>query len=492
MTDKNNLEEKLEKLAKAVGSGGSIVENVMSRIDTKTFEKQKSKTFARRFIMNRFTKFAAAALIIAAVVLSVTIFDKSVAPAYGIANLPELIRNAKTIHLHGSVYFRQEGQDNRQSAKLEIEHWFDVENGRYRLYKPAGVDKDSGKPRHYTTISDGRYVMNETYHRPVKGEPWKSISFTRLSPFQARLQAYKNSYLFLMRMFGNVDQIEGAAKIGQEEIDGTLFDIWQNEFYLANGRGSRIKTWLAPHSGDIGRVLVSQKKKKDDANWILILDLSTIELDVAPPKGIFDTIPPDGYKLDNTKETAHTNVLGLSIHHQRSMVKDYELYVHIGFTLNDGSVIIAWSCPEKGDSSQANLFKRLVGSGPLPELAAIIEGLTPIPSNLGLNYIGYHLAHTQKQGNFYEWSLYVPNGQPPARSSVVGYQLNVKFEANKTRFGTLPGNLFDDLPIHTDYDFNAWVRGAMAELSDYGEPPEGVSYESVLRLAEQIRASLKE
>ena len=70
MTAKDNIEEKLEDLGRVIGSDDSIVESVMSRIDTEAItkssriEKLKSKLLVRRFIMNRFTKLAAAAVMI--------------------------------------------------------------------------------------------------------------------------------------------------------------------------------------------------------------------------------------------------------------------------------------------------------------------------------------------------------------------------------------------------------------------------------------------
>ena len=428
------------------------------------------------------TKLAAAVLIIVAVVLSITILDKSATDAYGITDLPELLKKARTIHVKGWVYFpnRQDGQD-----PAKVEYWFDVENGRYRLYKPGGIDKDTGEPRYYTTVSDGRYVMSETYHRQRDSKPWKSISFTKLSPFKARLEAYKISYAVLMRMFGNMDQIKGSTKVGREEINGTVFDIWENEYYLSDGRGIKIRTWVAPDSGDLERILFLQKRQKDDPNWRLGLDFHTIELNVLIPQGIFDTEPPKGYKLDNTKETALLSGIGISP--EKVMRQDYELHRHIGFTLSDGSVILSWSCPGKSRSSQSDLFKGLTPGGRLPEFAAKIESLTSIPRQLGINYSGYHLVYTQKEGIYYEWSLYVPDSEPPTRGSLLGYEVNVKYEVDKNRFGTRPGNLSDDLVIDSSDDFNAWVLGAMAELSDNGKAPEQVTYGDVLQLAKQIR-----
>ena len=481
--------EGIEDILKSIGSEDVPAEvrkiaRETSRDFSKTLMRPRQHILWSHILESRITKLVAAAVIIVAVVLSITILDKSATPAYGITDLPKLIKNARTIHMKGWVYWSKRSQNGGEPAKLKFEYWFDVENGRYRLYKPGGIDKDTGEPRYYTTVSDGRYVMSETYHRQRDSNPWKSISFTKLSPFKARLETYKHSYEVLMRMFG-IDQIEGSAKVGQEEIDGTVFDIWQSEFYLINGRGVKIRTWLAPDSGDVERILFWQKKQKDDPNWRLVLDFHTIEFNVVTPPGIFNTEPPKGYKLDNTKETARPSGLGISP--EKVMRQDYELHAHIGFTLSDGSVIIGWSCPDKNRNSQSDLFEDLAAGGNLPELAAKIEGLTAIPRKLGVSYAGHHLAYTYKDGNFYEWSLYVPDSKPPSRSSLVAYELSVKYKVDKDRFGTRPGNLSGDIVIDSSYDFDTWVLGAMAELSDNGKAPEQVTYDNVLQLAKQIR-----
>ena len=55
-----------------------------------------------RIIMkNRMTKLTTAAAVILIVLFGLTILDKSVAPAYGISEAFELIRQAKTLHVKG-------------------------------------------------------------------------------------------------------------------------------------------------------------------------------------------------------------------------------------------------------------------------------------------------------------------------------------------------------------------------------------------------------
>ena len=79
MTAREPIEEKLENLGRAIGSDDSLVENVMSRIDTEAAELHriknlKNKLIFGRFIMNRFTKLTAAAVILIAVLIGINHF----------------------------------------------------------------------------------------------------------------------------------------------------------------------------------------------------------------------------------------------------------------------------------------------------------------------------------------------------------------------------------------------------------------------------------
>jgi hypothetical protein len=46
-------------------------------------------------------------------------------------------------------------------------------------------------------------------------------------------------------------------------------------------------------------------------------------------------------------------------------------------------------------------------------------------------------------------------------------------------------------PIKTAEDFDKWVRGAMAELSDNGKAPEPLTYQKVTELAQHLRTPAK-
>ncbi len=44
--------------------------------------------------------------------------------------------------------------------------------------------------------------------------------------------------------------------------------------------------------------------------------------------------------------------------------------------------------------------------------------------------------------------------------------------------------------IETEEDFDKWILGAMAELSDDGKSPENVTYKNVLQLTKRLRGSV--
>ncbi|MCH9022069.1 MAG: hypothetical protein IID32_04830, partial [Planctomycetes bacterium] len=223
-----------------------------------------------------------------------------------------------------------------------------------------------------------------------------------------------------------------------------------------------------------------------NTNYTVVIDI--IELNIPIPEDIFLTDPPPGYRLGNTKETAPWAELGTS----KVGAGPLHMNVHISFTLEDGSVIVCWRSLDKTESDQKSLFEKLNPGGDLPKLPIEIYGLEATPATLKMVYKGYHLTHTFKNDKFYEWSLYVPKAEIPNRNTIMGYQVLHQYNADKeknTSLIMLAINL--DILIETKNKFNTWVLGAMAELSDDGVVPEGMSYESVLELSEQLRLSLE-
>jgi hypothetical protein len=192
--------------------------------------------------------------------------------------------------------------------------------------------------------------------------------------------------------------------------------------------------------------------------------------------------------LNNTMETAIPEELGSGggVGYSNNQCNLWA-NTRIGFTMNDGSVIVAWrSVNNESDTPQDEFFMGLEFGGPLPKLPVEIYGLKPAGVSSDITYTGCHLTYTQKAGKFIEWSLYVPDGTPPASVRQLGcdviYRFNLDHEP-KWRIGLT----VNCMPIEAVEDFDKWVLGAMAELSDDGKAPENVTYENILQLTEQIR-----
>lgn len=137
MSSKETIEERLQELGKVISSAGSIVKDVMGRINVSCATEQdrarkpRGELIARRIIMNRFTKLAAAAVIIIAVALSITLFDRSVTPTYAIEQTVDAFRNVRFMH----IVCRDD------SGKVADERWIEIgpdgAQARYRQDSPS-------------------------------------------------------------------------------------------------------------------------------------------------------------------------------------------------------------------------------------------------------------------------------------------------------------------------------------------------------------------
>ena len=491
MTAKETIEQKLEKLAQVIASDDELIDNVMSRVDAKPIdefrkiERLSVRLIARRFIMNPFTKYATIAIILIAAALFFTILDKSAAPAYGMSDLPELLRSAKNVYAKGWMYVPPIVPPGQQRQKIVFEFRIDLENGRMRHTHPSTEIRD-GKitAKEKEIISDGEYMMQIDHTD-------KTIFFRKLSSFQGVLQTYQNLDTHLRQLFGNPEQMDKHEVVGEEKIEGTNYQIWEGEIseVPAAGGGTakmKVRSWLSPHSGDLGRVKV--QVKLGDEDWFAVMEINQFERDTVIPEDVFATEPPEGYALRNSKETAPAKELVMGSYFGAG----YSLVCHINFKLQDGSVILCWSSEDtNSQDSQAPSFLNLQLGGSLPKLPVEIYGLKQIgwPGD-GLTYTGYHLTYTRKQGKFYEWAIYTPPNKGPQSKEVFAYQTLQRF--NPESIGEkwrLAATLVAGIKIEAADEFNILVRGAMAELSDDGKAPEDITYERVLQLAERVRDS---
>jgi len=490
MKQADNIHKMIKKLQ--VDPSAEMDRNVHSRITSalEKWEKTKSATTQaniwRSIMKSNKTKCAtAAAVILIGVMFGLHFMNGSpdgAGKVYAMSDIPELLKQAKTCHIHGwvqGVYFGQPNLSGEDSPRLELDYWIDTGNRRFRSEKSGDIDKETGEANYFTTVFDGEYLMTETHFRSVHGKKWKEIKYEKLGEFYARLMTHNSFYSLIQQTFGGIHQVEEFNHAGEEEIDGIIYEIWEGEVE-EDGEFAKIKGWLSPLTGKIGRL---------EFQWnrgTMVID--KIELDVALPEDIFLTDPPEGYRLSNTKETAPWKEFGDGY----VGLGPLHMVVPISFTLGDGSVIVCWRSLDNTEPDQKVLFEELETGGELPKLPIEIYGLEAKPATLKIGYKGYHLTHTYKNDKFYEWSLYVPEDEAPKRNTIMGYELLRRQNADKEKdASTITYGINQDIMIETNDKFNTWVLGAMAELSDDGFVPEGMSYEFVLELSEQLRLSLE-
>lgn len=492
MTSENNIEEKLEKLAQAISPDDTLIENVMSRIDTKPVAGDSigpAQNIWRMIMKSPITKLAAAVVIILVIVFSITFLNKSSTSAYGMTDALELMNQAKTLHIRGWLV-RRYGTPPKE-MKLPFEYWYDLENGRYRM-NYSNKSLVGNEIDHCSKICDGEYVMSEGRYRPADGQVHKYIRFEKVGP------AKKISFDW----YSNLRQIEGFHKIGQEVIGGERFDIWEGEYNSGIGDTSyrrRLRIWLSPETAQVGRSKAWRKKDKED--WIQISEYTIFEQNVSLPEGIFKTEPPPGYEIKTAKEDATVRVWRERDIYEGTQLFEYAplgYWVGPFFHLKDGSLLACWqSVDAKESRDQSRYFQGLRVGGDLPKLPTEIFSLSPEPNVRDVQFIGYHLTftlkETEKGKRWYEWSLYIPDKEPSPVNSVLKYRIHRRLNVNRTKDIENRRNqsaVTYPQEIKTEEDFNNFVLGAMAKRSDDGLVPEHVTYENILRLAKQLRGSL--
>jgi len=150
MDTKKSLEKQLEELGQAVRGDDAFIANVMARINAAEPGriKQNNKLIFRSLIMNRFTKFAAAAVIIIAVVLLANFWTKTsptAAAAEVFSQAVKAMENLKSVYI--KLQMRTPPNENFDLIDINydlvpIEMWKKFDGtfyGKWRAEKPGRV-----------------------------------------------------------------------------------------------------------------------------------------------------------------------------------------------------------------------------------------------------------------------------------------------------------------------------------------------------------------
>jgi len=497
----------------AIDTNPSMDKAVLNKI-LKAREKANAavaKPMIRSIIMKSpITKLAAAAMIIIAVALSITVLDKLESPAYAITDLPRLFEEARVINVQGWEYFPGHKMANgTKISPQEIDTWIDLENGRlrhrYTAFTGTWIDPENARSQHRYTAFSGNSnsvkivtweMISSGKYRLDLNHTDKNATFFRISDYQRMFSAHHICQLMQSDALGDVEQLENFKKVGWEEIDGIRYDIWLGQVVRSvTGHANRFKFWIRPDKKELVRT--QSWVRANSGQWQLQYDYEIFR-NVEIPQGIFETQVPQGYVALNRERQAKKllppqDFSGSVIGYQ---IGEYNLLLQtaISFTMSDGSVILAWSSADRKSRTPLNaLFESLRFGGPVPKLPVEICGLKPAGTSHKVTYSGYHLTYTRKGDRllrFTEWSLFVPDGRAPWSVKRLGYDVICSFNLEREPPWTITLKVPHGLTIKSAEDFNKWVLGAMAELSGDGKAPKDITYENVLQLANQIGQSL--
>jgi hypothetical protein len=396
---------------------------------------------------------------------------------YAMADVPDLLRTARTLHMKGVMYVPPAVLPGQKQVAVDLESWWDSANGRWRQASysysvtPTGTDIKLRE-----MVCDGEFTMN-------LNNTDKSAEFEKLNAFRRLLES-RRAFDDLTARLGQARYTKGFARIGEEVLRGETFDVWEGVFGPGSGLSYKAKWWLAPRSGHIARVCI-WNQLQGASDWSPTMQYEVIERNIDPPLGVFDTTPPAGYALLNTKETAVVPELRV----QGGGSADNISYVgHIAFELGSHAIILGWSSADaNATESQADLFSDLRLGGPIPKVPFEVHALRRVFQDEQVTYRGRHLAYTQTGDRFHEWALYVADREPPSTETLNYINIEQRYNVPRNnRWTILTMGISDPISVGPA-DFDLLVRGAMAELSDDQKAPAEVTYEGVMRLIDEAR-----
>ncbi len=396
--------------------------------------------------------------------------------AYGMSDVLAAVRNS-TLHIRGEMFIPLNEPAGTDVVRTAWESWLDPERGRLRqptywLKNPPG-EVSLGE-----RIIDGDYLMTVNHT-----QRW--VEFARLDDFHRTLEQRRAADDIFTRLFGQRDECGKFAQIGAKEIGGAQFAVWELEVEEPLiGIALRSQCALNPRTGEIGEVL-SWTKWRVQKDWQPRLNLTLFERGLPISDTVFDTTPPAGYTLKNTKDTAPVPPLS----NGSGQGNGLENTEYISFKLPDGSVLVAWGSRDlESDASQEPLFAGLEFGGPLPKLPIEYAALRQQFEDKQVTYAGRHLAYTRGGDRFHEWSLYVA---PEANALPRWWNFHLvmhRFNLPEDRLTPiLILSVSAAMPIDNAQEFDALVRGAMVELSETHQAPAGITFERVMQLARDVR-----
>jgi hypothetical protein len=474
------LQEDIKALGRAFKDQPSVAQDAMDLIQTKVNPPTKASRLSdiRRLIMNRqFRQIAIAATVLILLGVIVWLTDGALdgtTRVYAMSDVPDLFRKARTLHMKARTFQpKRDGSNTLEAAEVEI--WLDLENQRWRNIKPV-------YDNHGTPISTINEIYNGGEYATRLDHQNKQVTLRRMTPFKKACKVREALDILLQLSFGDPKYFDQYEQYGQEKLDDRLYDIWQVDIQVSKSV-ARIRSWFSPETGQVSKSEISFKRN-EISEWQKQGEVYLIEKDVPIDNQIFQQSIPKDYS-----ETSIDATIPGSSQLYNSRLK---LWTYLFFRLNDGSILACWrSRDQENETSPISLLTGIKPSAEFPELPVVVNGLSCRDSrnNMESSYHGYYLAHTVHDSDVFLWGLYVAlDVEEPAfgKTYTVLHQTNVPDRTLKGSLST--ENIID---VENQQDFEAFVLAAMADFSDPNATLPALTYDETLRLAQEIRNTLK-
>ncbi len=234
MTAKETIEKRLEKLAQAIRPDESLIESVMSRIDSTSIANPSAAVTVQnvwRIIMKSpITKLAAAAVIIIAVLIGINPFNVSLdgtTAAY--AKVKEAVRNVPWMYISYTGYMLDEmGNKKSEEDRTDTEIWYSFKSQiviqRYYSGLITYSDYTNQEIHTYNPVSK-RIVVTALSSKKLPLEantPWSWLerNIQRMIPFGGEVTRKTGQY---DGQEVEVFEIVSAIKPGMAAIRGKIF-----------------------------------------------------------------------------------------------------------------------------------------------------------------------------------------------------------------------------------------------------------------------------
>ena len=307
MTAEETLQKRLEKLAQAIRPDETLIENVMSRIETKSIgeseriEKLSTKFIARRFIMNPFTKLAAAAVIIAAVVLSINFWSKTIPTAYAFEQTVEANHSVRYIHIKETASGHK---DEPKEFWLEFNEDGQVKN--VRMHMPAwDAPKDGAKVIVWKENKAQVWFKKKNLLLTVRDKVVADRMLKLVEAFDPRL--------LVERL--HKQEAEGKVKIEIDEPSNKAEPI------VVTATGPRRRSvLLVDQATKLVTSIKSYQLKDGEYKYVSLMELNGYNQPIEAKVFTLDEVPADVVRIDQT-----TQAVGL----EQGSLTDEEVAVEV-------------------------------------------------------------------------------------------------------------------------------------------------------------------